>query len=313
MKTQSMFNKFESFITRAQEAINTLQVKVGKDADEQAKITIKIANLHLAANYCKAVLIKNNYTPTDAKALVAFNSVSYDTKDLEFAPVLTTLDDVYAAYITFRALLAETDGFMYRWYIKTGTVIYATLHYVNKYTFRLVWNGCVWLWDKVKGFFTKEPEAPVVNSETVTAIEATPVAEAIVEATTEASEPVAEPVVEAVAEAVAEPVADITTELDSDDEEEVDCFTVAVDPKAKWNAIAKYSNYDIEVIAKAFMDIEGDNEELFSSIFGITPEYVAKIFSAIRPVKDETGVTKTITPIPNKTTAKKAPKKGKKS
>lgn len=290
MKTQSMFNKFESFITRAQEAINTLQVEVGKDADEQAKITIKLANLHLAAKYCKAVLIKNNYTPTDAETLVAFNSVSYEAEDLESAPVLTTLDDVYAAYITFRALLAETDNFMYRWYIKTGTVVYATLHYVNKYTFRLVCDGVVWLWDKIKGFFTEEPEAPVVDSETVTTTEATPVAEVTPEA----------PVVDS------EALPDVSDDTIEEPEPELDI-------KEKWNLLAKDNDYNLEAIAKAFYLEEGDNEELFSSIFGITPEYVSKIFSAIRPVKEENGVTKTSTPVSNKTTPKKAPKKGKKS
>lgn len=295
MKTQSMINTFESFIIRAQDAINTLQVKVGKDADEQARITIRLANLSLAMKYCKTVMVKNSYTPTDEKALVAFNSTSYEANDLESAPVLNTSDDVYSAYMTFRGLLAECDGFMYRMWIKTGNIVYATLHYVNKYTFRLVWEGMVWLWDKAKGFFTKEPE---VAPEATSTAEATPVAEPVSEATVEASEPVVEPVAE---------VSEFTT-IDGVAEAEV-----VVDPKTKWNIVAKDNDYNIEAIAKAFIAEEGDNEELFSSIFGITPEYVAKIFSAIRPVKEETGVTNTSTPVSNKTTSKKAPKKGKKS
>lgn len=295
MKTESMINTFESFIIRAQDAINTLQVKVGKDADEQARITIRLANLSLAMKYCKTVMVKNSYTPTDEKALVAFNSTSYEANDLESAPVLNTSDDVYSAYMTFRGLLAECDGFMYRMWIKTGNIVYATLHYVNKYTFRLVWEGMVWLWDKAKGFFTKEPE---VAPEATSTAEATPVAEPVSEATVEASEPVVEPVAE---------VSEFTT-IDGVAEAEV-----VVDPKTKWNIVAKDNDYNIEAIAKAFIAEEGDNEELFSSIFGITPEYVAKIFSAIRPVKEETGVTNTSTPVSNKTTSKKAPKKGKKS
>ena len=153
-----MFNKFESFITRAQEAINTLQVKVGKDADEQARITIKLANLHWATRYCKAVLVKNGYTPTDEKTIVAFNSVSYDTKDLESAPVLTTLDDVYAAYITFRGLLAETDGFMYRMWIKTGVIVTTGVvqQYINSDTRCFIWNNTVYLWTRREGFYVNE-------------------------------------------------------------------------------------------------------------------------------------------------------------
>lgn len=289
MKIQSIFNKFESFIIRAQEAINTLQVKVGKDADEQAKITIKLANLHLASTYCKAVLVKNGYTPTDVNTLVAFNSASYEAKDLEGAPVLTNIDDVYTAYITFRALLAETDGFMYRMWVKTGTIVYASLHYVNKYTFRLVWNGMVWLWTKTKGFFTK---APVVVPETIT----TPEATSVVEATPEA------PVVDS--EALPEVSDDIIEELESDLIEEE---ALELDTKQKWTLVAKDNDYNIEAIVKAFYLAEGDNEELFSYIFDVTPEYVSKIFSAFRPVKKEVAGPK---PATTSKKSGKSPKNG---